>query len=257
MSKDDFLSFFVDLLLIEDEQIIQAKISELYNASYRVGGTAFEERVFERINGLFEEVEYVLNEHYKDACEHYGLDLGDPYTDAYTAILTEEYKLILFESHSSRITKKITHHLLKKVRKRLKKALFKLRKETVDATIYETFANVPIAENGNVIQDFSELFLNPDDEPVCVMALYTIRPERPVISIETGRWQKRDGAKAVLAAWIRRMEDCDKIQFIRPIWRLVPLLEKRFPGLNLGKAGRTLSDPDQNIVEEFTHLILR
>ena len=104
-------------------------------------------------------------------------------------------------------------------------------------------------------ETFEDLFINAEDIKPCVDALRRIWPDKPIIS-DTNQWQKRDGSKAVLAAWIRRLEDCPKIHFIRPINKLVPLLNTYFPNLELGKDARTLKDPDVNLVAEFAALIL-
>lgn len=281
MTKYDFIVFFIDLLQIDDEKITEEKISKLYYASYTEGGSDLEKSAFKRVYELIEEIERLLTENYKDACEHYGVDLGDEYTPK----LTEYYRNILFGDFAPRVSKeKFTFSSLKKVRNKLNKILFKLRKETLDAQIYEPYRNVHLYSNETdtqVSQDnykvehhndhkpsktyksldevkvFSDLFFNPDDEIVCIKALWAICPDRPVISLETGRWQQRKGSKGILSAWLRKMENVGIIRTIRPIHCLNPILEQRFPGLKLGVFGRTLADPEASIVNKFPSMQLR
>ena len=113
----------------------------------------------------------------------------------------------------------------------------------------------PRNEENNSCKSLADLFIQLKDMRDCIDALQRIRPDKPVIS-DTRRWQNRDGSKAILAAWIKRMEDVDKIKFISDKKLLVPLLNDFFPGLDLGAEARTLKDPDINLVAEFSALIL-
>lgn len=70
-------------------------------------------------------------------------------------------------------------------------------------------------DENDIINSFADLFFQSGDIDYCVDALYRIRPDKPIISNTRPRcWQKRKGSKAILSAWIRRMEDVDKIKFM-------------------------------------------
>jgi hypothetical protein len=128
--------------------------------------------------------------------------------------------------------------------------------------IIEKNSKTPYGEQQAAVKDkkhsefdsFEELFIKPEDLLMCVEALRRIDP--PLIS-EDGAWIGRKGSKAKFAAWIKRLEDSNKICFVPDKRNLVPLVNSYFPSLDFGSEARSFADPDKDALDEFTALIPR
>lgn len=111
--------------------------------------------------------------------------------------------------------------------------------------------------NAKVPKRFIDLFTRNSNPDECINALRLI--DTPVIS-EGGSWIGGKGSKSILVAWIKRLEDCDKIKFIPNRKHLVPLLNEHFPNLQLGSDARIFGEVNSiydRYSEDFAALILR
>ncbi|GAB2605674.1 hypothetical protein [Spirosoma areae] len=117
-------------------------------------------------------------------------------------------------------------------------------------------APTPKAEEAQY-KTFEELFISPANINKCLDVLRAYRPEKPILG-EGTNWLGGPNAKAVLIAWIERMESMNpqKINKLSNRKQLVALLNAYFPALKMGIFARSFDNIiDADIKDKITAMM--